>query len=195
MQMSDSSRSSIVLRLRNGQAQRVSRLESLGWLLSATAAATSARPLGGAILLVGEFHFLVMTMNSRCVCDETLRARIEAEYREMPGLSLTAAQAGRLWALDGACCTQVLAELMDAGFLRCSADGRYRRNTGEDVCHWRRRVEMTGAGRTANSQEGLTRAKTPHPSQSSSLLGTFARLLRALLPLLFGLTGRFCPAK
>jgi tellurite resistance protein len=70
----------------------------------------------------------------------------------MPGLSLTAAQAGRLWALDGACCDQVLGELMDAGFLRCSADGRYRRNTGGDDYHWRRRVEMSGDDHTVRQQ-------------------------------------------
>ena len=74
---------------------------------------------------------------------ETLRARIEAEYREMPGLSLTVAQASRLWALDKERCSEVLANLIDAGFLRCSADGRYRRHTGGDVCHWRRRTDAT----------------------------------------------------
>jgi len=80
-------------------------------------------------------------MDPRSVVDEVLRARIEAEYREMPGLSLTAAQAKRLWGLDSECCAQVLSELINSGFLRYRADGRYCRNTGEDSCHWHRRDE------------------------------------------------------
>ena len=108
-------------------------------------------------------------MNSPCVDDKALRARIEAEYREMPGLSLTAAQAERLWALDGARCAQVLGALIDKGFLRRNADGRYCRNTGGDVCHWRPRVRTRddhtarqrperGADHVdASSQQDLTR--------------------------------------
>ena len=81
-------------------------------------------------------------MNPRHIPDEDLRARIEAEYREMPGLSLTAAQAARLWTLDSEHCARVLSELINTGFLRCGADGRYCRDTGSDTCHWRRRVEI-----------------------------------------------------
>ena len=81
---------------------------------------------------------MVVTVSSRLV-DDTLRARVEAEYLEMPGLSLTTAQARRLWALDSDCCDQLLSDLTDAGFLRCGADGKYCRDTGGDRCLWRRR--------------------------------------------------------
>lgn len=74
--------------------------------------------------------------------DVTLRSRIEAEYREMPGLSLTAAQARRLFSLDRECCDAVLGTLIDSGFLRCSADGRFCRAAGGDVRHWRCRQEV-----------------------------------------------------
>ena len=43
--------------------------------------------------------------------------RIEAEFREMPGLMLTLPQAARLFNLDTAQCAQVLETLVDAGLL------------------------------------------------------------------------------
>ena len=43
--------------------------------------------------------------------------RIRSEFREMPGLALTLAQAGRLWSLDASTCSEVLSCLVDAGFL------------------------------------------------------------------------------
>lgn len=46
--------------------------------------------------------------------------RIRGEYTEMPGLSLTPQQAGRLWNLDPGLCLGVLDELVRAGFLRRS---------------------------------------------------------------------------
>lgn len=46
--------------------------------------------------------------------------RVRAEFLEMPGLRLTAAQAARLWAFDAAFCNEVLASLVDARFLVCS---------------------------------------------------------------------------
>ncbi len=53
--------------------------------------------------------------------------RVRAEYVEMPGLSLTAQQAARLWGLDAHCSEHVLSALVDSGFLRCDRQGRYRR--------------------------------------------------------------------
>ena len=41
----------------------------------------------------------------------------KAHYIEMPGLTLTLAQAARLWALDLALCREVLTTLLDARFL------------------------------------------------------------------------------
>lgn len=46
-----------------------------------------------------------------------LYARVEAEFREMPGLMLTLPQAARLFNLDAARCQQVLEALVDAGLL------------------------------------------------------------------------------
>lgn len=48
--------------------------------------------------------------------DEAVR-RAQAEFREMPDLQLTEAQAARLWCFDIALCRAVLAALVDAHFL------------------------------------------------------------------------------
>jgi hypothetical protein len=44
--------------------------------------------------------------------------RIEAEYREMPGLRLTEQQMQRLWGLDGETCGDLVAVLVARGVLR-----------------------------------------------------------------------------
>ncbi len=54
-----------------------------------------------------------------------LVARIRGEYREMPGLRLTSAQACRLWQIDPATCNEVLGELISEGFLHRTTDGSY----------------------------------------------------------------------
>jgi hypothetical protein len=56
---------------------------------------------------------------------EPIVQRIAAEYREMPGLSLTAAQAGRLFGIASDHCVAVLQALVAQGRLRRRADGRY----------------------------------------------------------------------
>jgi hypothetical protein len=53
--------------------------------------------------------------------------RVRGEFREMPGLTLTLAQAGRLWSLDAATCADVLAQLVSSGFLYRRADGAFCR--------------------------------------------------------------------
>lgn len=53
--------------------------------------------------------------------------RIRGEFREMPGLTLTVAQARRLWNVDLSTCIQVLSHLVEAGFLCRRADGSYGR--------------------------------------------------------------------
>jgi hypothetical protein len=55
-------------------------------------------------------------------------ARIEAEYREMPGLMLTMPQAQRLCGLDRATCTIALATLMQRRFLKQASNGLYVRD-------------------------------------------------------------------
>jgi len=53
--------------------------------------------------------------------------RIQCEFNEMPGLTLTEAQARRLWNLDGHTCRLVLCSLLDRRFLRRTASGMYVR--------------------------------------------------------------------
>ena len=54
---------------------------------------------------------------------DTLKRRIVAEYREMPGLALTAVQAQRLWGCDAVTCQEVSTALIQAGVLRWSIEG------------------------------------------------------------------------
>ena len=54
-----------------------------------------------------------------------LRRRAEAEYLEMPGLKLTAAQASRFWHLDAAASVALLDAMVDDGFLHRARDGGY----------------------------------------------------------------------
>ncbi len=55
-----------------------------------------------------------------------LRALILGTYTEMPGLSLTQAQAARLFGLREATCRAVLGDLVREGRLRHASDGLYR---------------------------------------------------------------------
>ena len=56
-----------------------------------------------------------------------LLQRIEGEYLEMPGLSVTAPQAERLWGLDSTTCAFVLMTLIERGILRRTPSGTYVR--------------------------------------------------------------------
>ena len=56
---------------------------------------------------------------------------IQAEFVEMPGLTLTVSQAQRLWGLDAATCAVLLGQLAEINFLRPTNDGRYRRVRSE----------------------------------------------------------------
>ena len=57
--------------------------------------------------------------------DRDLERRIRGEFREMPGLRLSRAQAMRLWSADPAACGRVLDGLIEAGFLRLDQFSRY----------------------------------------------------------------------
>ena len=59
--------------------------------------------------------------------DDVVR-RVQGEYREMPGLRLTPAQAQRLWGLDRAACDALLGALVDAKFLLRTRDGAFVRS-------------------------------------------------------------------
>jgi len=51
--------------------------------------------------------------------------RIQAEYREMPGLSLTRGQMQRLWGFDPAACDEIIDALVAAQVLRATRSGSY----------------------------------------------------------------------
>jgi hypothetical protein len=68
--------------------------------------------------------------------EETLR-RVEAEFREMPGLRLTCRQAQRLWNLDQLVCESVLAALVDVRFL-IECDGVFLQRTDTSLHRFRR---------------------------------------------------------
>jgi Fic family protein len=60
-----------------------------------------------------------------------LLLRVEGEYREMPGLSLSAPQAERLWGLDASTCASVLTALVERRVLTRTTSGAYlRRSSG-----------------------------------------------------------------
>jgi len=56
-----------------------------------------------------------------------LTHRVQAEYTEMPGLSITLRQAQRLLGIDHETCAIVIRTLVDCRFLRRTPQGRYVR--------------------------------------------------------------------
>jgi DNA-binding IclR family transcriptional regulator len=60
------------------------------------------------------------------IARQALLSRIQGEFREMPGLSLTVDQAARLFGLPSEACTRVLGVLEHSGVLRQAGDGQYR---------------------------------------------------------------------
>ena len=53
-----------------------------------------------------------------------LTRRIQAEYVEMPGLSVTLSQAERLWAVDRRTCQTAVDRLIARGVLRMTTKGQ-----------------------------------------------------------------------
>ena len=66
-------------------------------------------------------------MTAQQPLDDVLR-RVRGEYREMPGLRLTTAQAQRLWGLDRKVCDALLDALVDAKFLFRTRHGAFMRS-------------------------------------------------------------------
>ena len=54
---------------------------------------------------------------------EAVVHRVREEFREMPGLRLTPAQATRLWGLEHETCRAVIERLVAVAFLRWTATG------------------------------------------------------------------------
>jgi hypothetical protein len=56
---------------------------------------------------------------------EDVLARIRGEFREMPGLRLTPAQACRLWGLGAEQCQALIDALVEVNFLKRTPDGSF----------------------------------------------------------------------
>ena len=56
-----------------------------------------------------------------------LMQQVQAEYAEMPGLSVTLSQAQRLWAVDQETCEEVFGRLVSSGVLRKTTKGQFVR--------------------------------------------------------------------
>ena len=57
----------------------------------------------------------------------TFMEQVQAEYAEMPGLSVTLSQAQRLWGVDQTTCEEVFCRLVSGGRLRRTSKGRFVR--------------------------------------------------------------------
>ena len=63
---------------------------------------------------------------------------IGAEYDALPALSLTVAQAMRLWSIDEDIARRVLDSYVESGYLTLTPEGRYRRtDIGTEVVRLR----------------------------------------------------------
>ncbi len=58
---------------------------------------------------------------------EQLLQRVRGEFRDMPGLHLTTAQAARLFGVDADLCERLVGHLVDTRDLARGPDGRIRR--------------------------------------------------------------------
>jgi hypothetical protein len=58
---------------------------------------------------------------------ESVLRRIREEFREMPGLRLTPAQATRLWGLEHEACRDIIDRLVASAFLRWTRGGAIAR--------------------------------------------------------------------
>jgi hypothetical protein len=58
---------------------------------------------------------------------ELMVYRVREEFREMPGLRLTPAQATRLWGMEDVVCKEIIDRLVDASYLRWTPSGAVTR--------------------------------------------------------------------
>jgi len=75
-----------------------------------------------------QFKPLSMTVRPRkpAAARTDVTDRIRCEFVEMRGFSPTVEQAARLFQVNREECTRILTALVEEGFLRQTADGRYR---------------------------------------------------------------------
>jgi hypothetical protein len=77
--------------------------------------------------------------------------RLRAEYLEMPGLRLTAAQVQRLCGIEPMMCQSVLDALVDAKFLCAKSDGTYTRMTDGEVMSRAANADLGAARRSVKT--------------------------------------------
>ncbi|OFV90066.1 MAG: hypothetical protein A3H95_16915 [Acidobacteria bacterium RIFCSPLOWO2_02_FULL_64_15] len=58
---------------------------------------------------------------------KALLRRVRGEFEEMPGLTLTLAQAGRLFGISSDACARIFGQLSEEGLLQPSRHGGYAR--------------------------------------------------------------------
>jgi hypothetical protein len=75
---------------------------------------------------LADLQFRAMPAKPRKAVRVDVTDRIRCEFVEMRGFSPTVDQAARLFQVSREECVQVLKKLVDEGFLRHTADGRYR---------------------------------------------------------------------
>lgn len=88
----------------------------------ASPVATAERPRPAAPLTQ-----TLLEVGTRADAERELTRRVQAEYAEMPGLSLTLSQAQRLWGVDRRTCESAFGTLIAHGFLRMTGRGRFVR--------------------------------------------------------------------
>jgi DNA-binding IclR family transcriptional regulator len=77
------------------------------------------------ISMIGAFGWTAWRIRRTRALHHLLLTRVRGEYREMPGLSLTLAQACRLWQLDPRTTRRLLDALIRGGVVYRTGAGRF----------------------------------------------------------------------
>lgn len=77
------------------------------------------------ISMIGAFGWTLWRIRRTRALHHLLLTRVRGEYREMPGLSLTLAQACRLWQLDPRTTRRLLDALIRGGVVYRTGVGRF----------------------------------------------------------------------
>lgn len=104
-----------------------------------------------------------------------LLLRVRREYREMPGLSLTEAQAQRLWHVDRSICRVALRTLLECRFLKRTATGTYVLAADE-------RAAMSGSAVFSRKARPARARANPPPSVRRRHVGQVSDAPRAKDP-------------
>jgi hypothetical protein len=89
-------------------------------------AASEPERCGGGTKMVGVANVRA-TSSTPGQAIGALMQQVQAEYAEMPGLSVTLSQARRLWAVDQGTCEEVFSRLGSSGVLRKTTKGHFIR--------------------------------------------------------------------